>query len=56
MANSAALGTAGVPFPLLIERGEVKEFAAAARSENPAYYPRQGRRGGTLTFASMVTE
>jgi hypothetical protein len=125
MANSAALGTAGKPFPVSIERGKIMEFAAATRSRNPAYwaeehpvvpptflttqmfwqewagedanpwqavefdqkrgmhaeqeyvfhgpppragttltaqsriteiYQKQGRRGGTLTFAVMVTE
>ena len=125
MANSAARGTAGKPFPVRIERGKIMEFAAATRSQNPAYwadenpvipatflttqmfwsqwagddanpwdsveldqvrglhaeqeyifhgpppragvtltaqsritdiYSKQGRRGGTLTFAVMVTE
>jgi hypothetical protein len=125
MANSAALGTTGKPFPVCIERGKIMEFAAATRSPNPAYwadehpvvpptflttqmfwqewagreanpwqavefdqkrgmhaeqeyvfhgpppragttltarsriteiYTKQGRRGGTLTFACMVTE
>lgn len=126
MANSAAVGTAGTPFPVRIERGKIMEFAAATRSRNPAYwadenpvipatflttqifwsqwftggdanpwdaveldqvrgmhaeqeyvfhgpppragttltaqsritdvYAKQGRRGGTLTFAVMVTE
>lgn len=125
MANSAARGTAGQPFPVRIERGKIMEFAAATRSQNPAYwadenpvipatflttqmfwsqwagddanpwdaveldqvrglhaeqeyifhgpppragatltaqsritdiYSKQGRRGGTLTFAVMVTE
>jgi N-terminal half of MaoC dehydratase len=125
MANSAALGMTGKPFPVCIERGKIMEFAAATRSANPAYwadvhpvapptflttqmfwqewagqeanpwqavefdqkrgmhaeqeyvfhgpppragtvlvaqsriaeiYTREGRRGGTLTFAVMVTE
>ena len=125
MANAAALGKAGAPFPVRIERGKIMEFAAATRSGNPAYwadenpvipatflttqmfwsawagaeanpwdavemdqkrgmhaeqeyifhgpppragttltarsritdiYSKQGRRGGTLTFAVMVTE
>lgn len=125
MANFAALGTEGAPFSVRIEQGKIKEFAAATRSENPAYwaderpvipptflttqmfwqewagegagawaaveldqqrgmhaeqeyvfhgpppragtsltarsriteiYTKQGRRGGTLTFACMVTE
>ena len=125
MANFAALGTTGKPFPVRIERGKIMEFAAATRSRSPAYladehpvvpptflttqmfwqewagadanpwqaveldkqrgmhaeqeyvfhgpppragttltarsriteiYTRLGRRGGTLTFAVMVTE
>jgi hypothetical protein len=125
MANSAALGKAGRPFRVRIERGKIMEFAAATRSGNPAYwadehpvvpptflttqmfwqewagdganpwvavemdqrrgmhaeqeyvfhgpppragttltaqsriaeiYEKQGRRGGTLTFAVMITE
>jgi hypothetical protein len=125
MANSAALGKIGRPFPMPIERGKIMEFAAATRSRHPAYwadehpvipptflttqrfwqewaaeganpwhaveldrnrgmhaeqeyvfhgpppragttltaqsriteiYRKQGRRGGTLTFAVMVTE
>ncbi|HXL90014.1 MAG TPA: MaoC family dehydratase N-terminal domain-containing protein [Streptosporangiaceae bacterium] len=125
MVNSGALGKAGTPFPVLIERGKIMEFAAATRSDHPAYwadenpvipatflttqmfwsawagddanpwdavemdqqrgmhaeqeyifhgpppragatltaqstitdiYAKQGRRGGTLTFAVMVTE
>ena len=38
MANFAALGTEGVPFPVRIEQGKIKEFAAATRSRNPAYW------------------
>jgi hypothetical protein len=125
MTNAAALGKTGTPFPVRIERGKIMEFAAATRSDNPAYwadenpvipatflttqmfwsswagadanpwdavdmdqqrgmhaeqeyifhgpppragttltaqsritdiYEKQGRRGGTLTFAVMVTE
>jgi N-terminal half of MaoC dehydratase len=125
MVNAGALGKAGTPFPVRIERGKIMEFAAATRSDNPAYwvdehpvipatflttqmfwsawagddanpwdavemdqqrgmhaeqeyifhgppprggttltaqsritdiYSKQGRRGGTLTFAVMVTE
>jgi hypothetical protein len=124
MANAAAQGAAGTPFPVSIERGKIIEFAAATHSRNPAYreeravvpptflttqmfwqewagaganpwpqveldqrrgmhaeqeyvfhgpppragdtltarsritevYQKQGRRGGTLTFAVMVTE
>jgi hypothetical protein len=125
MVNAGALGKAGTPFPVRIERGKIMEFAAATRSDHPAYwadenpvipatflttqmfwsawagddanpwdavemdqqrgmhaeqeyifhgpppragatltaqstitdiYAKQGRRGGTLTFAVMVTE
>ncbi len=124
MANFAAQGTVGAPFPVHIERGKIIEFAAATHSGNPAYrqeqpvvpptflttqmfwqewagpganpwhhveldqrrgmhaeqeyvfhgpppragtaltarsriaeiYQKQGRRGGTLTFAVLVTE
>jgi N-terminal half of MaoC dehydratase len=125
MANFAARGMTGTPFRMALERGKIREFAAATRSGNPAYwgderpvipptflttqmfwqewagddaspwqavefdqkrgmhaeqeyvfhgpppragaaltaqsriteiYTKQGRRGGTLTFASMVTE
>ena len=38
MANFAALGTTGSPFPVRIERGKIKEFAAATGSVNPAYW------------------
>ena len=38
MANSAALGKTGKPFPVSIERGKIMEFAAATRSRNPAYW------------------
>jgi hypothetical protein len=124
MANFAAQGTVGAPFPVSIEHGKILEFAAATHSGNPAYrqeravvpptflttqmfwqewagaganpwhqvkldqqrgmhaeqeyvfhgeppragmtltaqsriaeiYQKQGRRGGTLTFAVLVTE
>jgi len=38
MANPAALGNTGKPFPVSIERGKIMEFAAATRSRNPAYW------------------
>lgn len=38
MANAAALGKVGAPFPMLIERGKIMEFAAATRSGSPAYW------------------
>jgi hypothetical protein len=38
MANSAAQGAVGEPFTLDIERGKIREFAAATRSGNPAYW------------------
>jgi len=38
MANFAALGTTGKPFPVRIERGKIMEFAAATRSSEPAYW------------------
>jgi MaoC dehydratase-like protein len=38
MANSAAAGTTGEPFTVLVERGKIMEFAAATRSRNPAYW------------------
>jgi hypothetical protein len=38
MANSAAVGKTGEPFPVSIERGKVMEFAAATRSRNPSYW------------------
>lgn len=125
MVNAAAQGSTGTPYPMRIELGKIREFAAATHSQNPAYWsddaavvpptflttqmfweqwggdganpwplvemdqqrgmhaeqeflfhgepPRagtvltvqsridgivtkQGRRGGTLTFATMVTE
>jgi hypothetical protein len=37
MANSAAQGTVGTPYPIEIERGKILEFARATRSANPAY-------------------
>ncbi len=122
--NKDAVGTQGTPFELDVERGKIREFARAVRSEHPDYvtgdtpvvpptflttmffweegvpganpwaevnmsqergmhaeqeyifygeppragdkltctsriqeiYEKQGRRGGTLTFAVMVTE
>ncbi len=124
MVDKAAEGTVGVPFVLDVERGKVREFARAVRSDDPAYlagehpvipptflttsffweehveganpwhqvkmdqkrgmhaeqeyvfhgpppragtrlhcrsriesiYEKEGRRGGTMTFAVMVTE
>jgi hypothetical protein len=38
MANSAAVGKAGMPFPVPVERGKIMEFAAATRSHHPAYW------------------
>jgi hypothetical protein len=38
MANFAARGAAGTPFRMPLERGKILEFAAATRSDNPAYW------------------
>jgi N-terminal half of MaoC dehydratase len=38
MANFAALGMTGEPFPVRIERGKIMEFAAATRAGDPAYW------------------
>lgn len=37
MANPDAVGTAGTPFEMDIERGKIREFARATGSTNPAY-------------------
>ncbi|GAA1970723.1 MaoC family dehydratase N-terminal domain-containing protein [Nocardioides panacihumi] len=33
----SAIGAVGTPFEVLVERGKIREFAAAMQSENPAY-------------------
>jgi N-terminal half of MaoC dehydratase len=38
MANPAAQGATGAPFVVDIERGKIREFAAATKSANPAYW------------------
>jgi hypothetical protein len=38
VANFSAQGRTGTPFPVLIERGKIMEFAAATHSANPAYW------------------
>jgi N-terminal half of MaoC dehydratase len=38
MANPAARGAVGEPFEVKIERGKIREFAAATHSANPAYW------------------
>jgi hypothetical protein len=38
VANSKAQGREGTPFTLQIERGKILEFAAATKSDNPAYW------------------
>jgi hypothetical protein len=35
--NKDAVGKTGQPFPLEVERGKIREFARAIRSEDPAY-------------------
>ena len=37
MADDRAVGAAGVPFEMDVERGKIREFARATLSENPAY-------------------
>lgn len=37
MVNAAAQGRSGTPFPMRVEHGKIREFAAATRSANPAY-------------------
>jgi hypothetical protein len=37
MANPSAKGSVGEPFTVDIERGKIREFAAATKSANPAY-------------------
>ncbi|MEJ1089839.1 MaoC family dehydratase N-terminal domain-containing protein [Microbacterium sp. Mu-80] len=41
MANLNAVGTVGETFVLDVERGKVREFARATRSENPDYLERE---------------
>jgi N-terminal half of MaoC dehydratase len=38
MVDKAAMGAAGVPFELDVERGKIHELAWAIRSEDPAYF------------------
>jgi hypothetical protein len=38
MANSAAQGAVGESFIVDLEKGKIREFAAATRSANPAYW------------------
>ncbi len=38
MIDKSALGVAGVPFEMDIERGKIHEFARATRSTHPAYF------------------
>lgn len=37
MANPAAQGKSGIPFVIDLERGKIREFAAAIKSHNSAY-------------------
>jgi N-terminal half of MaoC dehydratase len=37
MVNKDAVGEKGEPFDLVVERGKVREFARATKSENPEY-------------------
>jgi hypothetical protein len=37
MVNAAAQGRSGIPFPMHIEYGKIREFAAATHSANAAY-------------------
>lgn len=38
MVNTAAVGRAGSPFVIDLERGKIREFADATQSANPAYW------------------
>lgn len=35
--SPATVGAVGAPFDVLVERGKIREFAAAMQSDNPAY-------------------
>jgi N-terminal half of MaoC dehydratase len=37
MVNKDAVGEKGEPFGMVVERGKVREFARATKSDNPAY-------------------
>jgi hypothetical protein len=37
MVNKDAVGEKGEPFELVVERGKIREFARATKSENPEY-------------------
>ncbi len=37
MVDKSALGAEGTPFPLVVERGKIGEFARATHSEHPDY-------------------
>ncbi|GAA4487835.1 FAS1-like dehydratase domain-containing protein [Microbacterium panaciterrae] len=41
MANLNAVGTTGETFVLEVERGKIREFARATKSDNPAYLERE---------------
>jgi hypothetical protein len=38
MVDRAALGAAGVPFAMDVERGKIHEFARAVRASDPVYF------------------
>jgi MaoC dehydratase-like protein len=38
MVDKAALGAVGAPFEMDVERGKIREFARAIRSDDPAYF------------------
>ncbi len=37
MVDKSAVGTTGESFDMAVERGKVREFARATKSENPEY-------------------
>lgn len=38
MADKSAIGATGEAFEMVVERGKVREFARATKSENPEYF------------------
>ena len=57
MADTSFIGHTGKPFPVVIERGKIHEFALATKSKNQAYFTEQPVVPATfLTLATTFWE
>ncbi|HVF75541.1 MAG TPA: MaoC family dehydratase N-terminal domain-containing protein [Acidimicrobiales bacterium] len=57
MADTSYIGHTGKPFPVVVERGKIHEFAKATKSKNPAYFTEQPVVPATyLTLATNFWE